>query len=137
MLRPTVLGTAVIIVMTSFSTAFAGDDVLKKGAKHFKKKCKACHLNSPNGPDLTDIIDRKIASVEGFSYSKALKDKGDAGEVWTEENLTAFLTKPSAFAKGTKMGFAGFRKKEKRTKAVIEYLKTLKSAEEPAKEAAE
>lgn len=135
MSRASLLTAALFALMTSIAPAQADDDVIKKGAKLFKKKCKTCHLNSPIGPALTDVVGRKIASVEGFeNYSKALKAKNEAGELWTEDNLKAFLTKPSEFAKGTGMGFAGFKKKKKRTKAVIEYLKTLKSADKPAEE---
>ena len=72
--------------------------------------CKACHSfdkgqPSPIGPNLHDVVGRKIASVEGFNYSPALK--AHAGEVWTYENLDHWITNPQAFASGTAMAFPG------------------------------
>ena len=46
------------------------------------------------------------------------------GTVWTPENLFAFLEKPSAWAPGTTMGFAGLKKPEDRAN-VIAYLDSL------------
>jgi len=88
--------------------AVTGD--AKKGKKVFRK-CKACHVaNSAKnkvGPSLQGIIGSKIASVDGFKYSKAFNE---ADITWTPENLTKFLTKPKAFIKGTKMAFSGLNK---------------------------
>ncbi|MGB1213060.1 MAG: c-type cytochrome [Pikeienuella sp.] len=80
------------------------------GKKVFKK-CKACHeITKPKnkvGPHLVDVIDRPIGSIEGFKYSKPMAAlEGN----WTVEELTAFLTKPRKYLKGTKMSFAGLKK---------------------------
>ena len=71
--------------------------------------CSACHNlkkggGSLIGPDLWNVVDRKKGSVAGFDYSKGLKDKG--GD-WTFDDLNAWLTKPSAYIPGTKMGYPG------------------------------
>lgn len=99
----------------------------KAGEKAFVQ-CKACHsvVKGQNriGPSLAGVAGRKIASASGFSYSAALKGKATAG-AWTDANLDKWLTKPSAFAPGTKMAFAGIVDAKKR-KDVIAYLKTLK-----------
>ena len=60
---------------------------------------------SPIGPNLHNVVGRKIASVEGFNYSPALKAK--AGEDWTYEHLDAMIHKPADFAPGTMMAFPG------------------------------
>ena len=91
------------------------------------KKCTSCHnidKGGPNkvGPNLWNIVNRRIGGAEGFSYSAALKDK--AGEVWSYQNLDAFLAKPKDWAPGTKMAFAGIKKVEQRA-ALIAYLRTL------------
>lgn len=72
--------------------------------------CKACHAfeagaPSPVGPNLHNVVGRKIASVEGFSYSPGLKAK--SGETWTYENLDHFIHKPAEYAPGTMMAFPG------------------------------
>jgi len=94
-----------------------------KGAKVFKK-CKSCHnvdAGGPNGtgPGLYGVVGNDIASHDGFSYSAALNDLSGA---WTYEALDAYLTKPSAYAPGTKMIFVGLKKAEDRA-AVIQYLR--------------
>jgi cytochrome c len=88
--------------------------------------CKACHSfekgePSPIGPNLHDVVGRKIASVEGFNYSPALK--AHAGEVWTYENLNHWITNPQAFASGTIMAFPGFSDAKERAD-VIAFLRT-------------
>jgi cytochrome c len=96
------------------------------------KKCAACHSfekGGPNkvGPDLWGVVNRPIASHEGFSYSEALAGKKD--QVWDYDHLNAFLKSPKEYAPGTKMSFAGLSKDSERA-AVIAYLRTL--ADEPA-----
>ena len=44
--------------------------------------------------------------------------------MWNDETLAAFLAKPKAYIKGTKMSFSGF-KKEEDIAATIEYLKSF------------
>ena len=106
--------------------AMAIDQALAdKGEKVFKK-CKACHkvgdgAKNGSGPQLNGIVGRSVASADGFKYSGAMVDYG--GE-WTPERLAAFIAKPKAEIKGTKMSFAGL-KKEDDVAAVIEYLKTF------------
>lgn len=92
------------------------------------KKCAACHEFTEGGknkvgPALYDIVNRPIASVEGFGYSSALKAYGE-GKTWTYDELNGFLYKPKAHVKGTSMGFAGLKKTDERA-AMIGYLRTL------------
>ncbi len=102
----------------------AGDP--EKGAKVYKK-CIACHMIGENaknriGPELNNIIGRKIAGIEGFSYSKAMQAFAIDNPVWTEELLGEYLKKPAALIKGTRMSFVGLRK-QKDVDNVIAYLK--------------
>jgi len=97
---------------------------LKAGKKIFKK-CAACHKidgKDAVGPHLNGVVNRPRASVEGFTYSDALKAL--AGENWTPENIDAFITKPKDYAPGTKMTFPGLSKPADRVN-VIAYLSTL------------
>ena len=98
--------------------------------------CKACHAfeagaPSPIGPNLHDVVGRKIASVEGFNYSPALK--AHAGEVWSYENLNHWITNPQAFASGTTMAFPGLPDAQQRAD-VIAFLRTKTSNPPPLPE---
>src|SRR5262249_52496230 len=73
------------------------------------------------GPDLYNIVGRKIASTSGFNYSAALKSKNGS---WDFETLNTWLTKPNSFAPGTAMTFAGITNDKQRAD-VIAYLDTL------------
>lgn len=93
---------------------------VEKGAKVFKK-CKACHTvdakaKNRTGPALWSVVDRPIAAVEGFKYSKALKDMSE--QIWDVATLDAYLTKPKAFAPGTRMVFAGLKKETDRANLI-------------------
>lgn len=77
------------------------------GEKEFRK-CKACHMiQSPDGtdivkggkvgPNLYGIVGRKAGTQEGFKYSDALIKLGEAGEVWTTEDLAGYITNPNAY----------------------------------------
>jgi len=98
---------------------------VQRGAE-IAKQCQACHNvqegQGPKvGPDLYGVVGRKIASVEGFNYSSALKAKSGT---WDFDALNTWLTKPSAFAPGTAMTFAGLPS-EKQRADVIDYLDSL------------
>ncbi len=58
---------------------------------------------------------------DGFNYSDALVGMGGA---WDYEALNAFLYKPKAYIKGTKMNFAGLKKPSDRAN-MIAYLRSL------------
>ena len=113
------------LTVTAMMPAIAADGDVAAGEKVFRK-CKACHVldeeKNKVGPHLVAIIDRPVASVEGFKYSKAMKAKGEEGMVWTEETLTEYLKAPRKFIKGTKMAFAGLKKDEDITN-LIAYVK--------------
>ena len=97
------------------------------------KKCVACHTFNEGGankvgPALYNIVNRPIASVDGFGYSGALQAYAE-GKVWDYNELNGFLYKPKSHVKGTSMGFAGVKKTEERA-ALVGYLRSL--AAEPA-----
>ena len=99
------------------------------------RKCQSCHNfgeGEPNkqGPHLYDVVGRLEGSVEDFAYSDALLAHRDAGDIWTYDNLNAFLTKPSDYAPGTKMAFAGIRTAEERAD-ILAYLQSLSAAPVP------
>ena len=110
---------AAALALTAALPAAAQD-----GQALFNAQCKSCHtitgVSSPGGPTLKGVAGRKIASAPGFTYSAGLK--GKAGN-WTDANLDAFLTNPSAYAPGTRM-FPRVAQPAARA-SIIGYLKTL------------
>ncbi len=100
-------------------------DTLKLG-------CIACHSFNQGGkaglgPNLYGVVGGPHAHMVGYEYSSALK--AHAGP-WTYEELDKWLTKPSAYAPGTKMSFAGIPDPNERAD-VIDYLRTNAATPEP------
>jgi cytochrome c len=110
------------IISVPFEELVASADV-KKGAKVFGK-CKACHKisdgNNGTGPHLYEIINREMASINGYNYSTAFKTMTG---IWTKDELNLFLKKPSKYAPGTAMNFAGLAKETDRAN-LVKYLET-------------
>jgi cytochrome c len=107
------------------------------GQAYTKKICVACHnfaegAGAKMGPDLYGVVGRERASMPGYEYSAALK--GKPGK-WTYDTLNEWLYKPSAFAHGTKMAYAGLSDPQLRAD-VIDYLHTLSKTPEPLPTAA-
>lgn len=115
-------------VTPAVKVAAVDPELITAGEKVFRK-CKACHqigagAKNRSGPVLTGIVGQAAGQVEGFKYSKPLMAMAEAGLVWDAENLQAFLAKPKAFMKGTKMSFAGL-KKEADLAAITAYLASI------------
>lgn len=94
------------------------------------KKCLACHTegkDGPNrvGPNLWNIVNRPVASHEGFSYSAAMKEFSQGSSVvWDFDHINQLVTSPKALVKGTAMTFPGLKKEEDRAN-LLAYLRTL------------
>ncbi|MEM7291108.1 MAG: cytochrome c family protein [Pseudomonadota bacterium] len=135
-----------VAVTTGPSLAFDDGDPVK-GESIFKK-CSACHMVGPEaknrvGPVLTGVFGRSAGVVEDYKYGKDIIAAGEAGLVWTEEELFEYLSDPKKYLRAkldnkkakSKMSFK-LRKEEER-KHVIAYLKTFSpEAEGEAEDAA-
>jgi cytochrome c len=102
------------------------DANVQHGEAIFKQQCFTCHTidkGAPNkiGPNQWDLVGRKKASEDGFSYSPAVQKLGGA---WDYEDINRMIFKPQQFARGTKMAFAGLPKEQDRAD-VIAYLRTM------------
>lgn len=110
---------AELSIEEKFAQADAG-----KGERVWSK-CRACHKleagANGTGPYLFGVVGREVDSAEGFSYSGVLEEHAD---VWTPENLYAFLENPRGFAPGTTMSFSGLDSWEDRVN-LIAYLETF------------
>jgi cytochrome c len=106
-------------VVVPIATLLATADPAK-GAEIFKK-CGSCHNAAQGGangigPNLWGIIGNKHAHSPTFAnYSDGMKAMPG---VWDFDAMNAWLTKPSAYVKGTKMNFAGLSKGEDRANLI-------------------
>jgi cytochrome c len=121
-IRKAILFAAVLFAATPVSIALAQGDAAA-GEKAFNK-CKACHTAEQGGanrvgPNLHGVVGRKAGAVDGYSYSKPVKE-GDV--TWTEDNLDKYLTDPKGFIPGNKMAFPGIKNEAERQN-IIAYLK--------------
>lgn len=105
------------------------------------RKCAACHTPDQGGankvgPNLWDIVNRPIASHEGFSYSAAMREFSQGGSVsWDFQHLSEFLKAPRSYVPNTAMAFAGIRNVQEEAN-LLAYLRTLSSNPAPLPEVA-
>jgi len=101
--------------------------------KTVAKKCVACHTFDKGGrngvgPNLWGVVGDEVAHERGgYSFSDGLKKKGGT---WTVDALNEWLWKPQAFAKGTKMTFAGLPSAKERAD-IVAYLNSLSDSPKP------
>lgn len=91
----------------------------------FQQQCALCHSldgSRSQGPSLSGIVGRPAASVQGFQYTKALRE---SGLTWDKATLNTFLENPMAKVPGTMMMNAV--KDPMQRAAVIEFLDSTKA----------
>ncbi|MGB8363104.1 MAG: c-type cytochrome [Rhizomicrobium sp.] len=116
----------VAAVLAMVATAAEAGGNAANGATVFAR-CAICHNNTKGagakiGPDLFGVVGRKAGTEPGFSYSAAMKN---AGFVWTNARLDAYIKAPQQVVLGNKMPFGGLPSAGQRAD-LIAYLDTLK-----------
>ena len=86
--------------------------------------CAPCHAPDQNGvgPKISGVLNRPAGSVEGFRYSRAMKN---SRIIWDEKSLDVYLAEPQKLVPGNLMPFSGIADARKRSD-LIAYLGTLK-----------
>jgi cytochrome c2 len=120
-IAPVVAAVVLAGASAAFSQPVAGERAYQK--------CYSCHATEPGkndltGPSLNRILDRPVASVDGFDYSPALKRFAARNPRWTSILLDRYVTDPEALVPGTSMTFHGIADPEER-RELIRYLRTL------------
>lgn len=92
--------------------------------------CTSCHSYERGeaelvGPPLWGVFGRRIASVEGYDYSPAMKA---ITGTWDRATLDRFLTDTKAFVPGAKMEMGGVRSAADRAR-IIDFLERLRPGE--------
>jgi cytochrome c len=89
--------------------AFAQEGDAAAGEAAFNQ-CATCHhiedasgttlagrANVKTGPNLWHVIGRTAGTVEGFRYRPDIVAAGEAGLVWDQEKITAYIQDPGAY----------------------------------------
>ena len=123
MLRATLVSALTMFVAMPAVAAEEESD----GKVAYNNACRTCHSfkdgDNRLGPTLHGIVGRKAGSIEGFSFSTAMKG---SGITWDEANLSEFIANPDKVVHGNAMKpFGGIADASERQK-IVDYLKTLK-----------
>ena len=108
MLRSALILSATLALGTPAFSESHLSEMAAIGEANFKF-CQSCHVvrddegnvlagrKAKTGPNLYGMIGRTAGTVEGFRYGKSLVAAGEAGLVWDEEQMVAYLLDPKKF----------------------------------------
>lgn len=107
------------------TTESGKEATIKAGHYMFEHRCRSCHADDPAlksyGPSLIGVVGRKAGTVEGFTYSDAMKA---SGLVWNEATLRGWIADNKGLLPGTRMRHVGVTD-PKEQDYLLAYLKTL------------
>lgn len=84
-------------------------------------RCVGCHSLTPDenaelGPHLSALVGRKVASVDGFTYTEAVQA---LDFTWTRERLLSWLEKPQELVPDMCLPFTGITSEEEREALLV------------------
>ena len=125
------LAGAVLALAAGTAQAAARDAVVRGDAnagEAIYARCLACHALAYDrtGPRHCGLFGRRAGSVNGFTYSEAMKR---SKVVWGEKTLDRFLANPLQAVPGTAMGYAGVSDRKERAD-LIAYLEQANASTE-------
>ncbi len=104
-----ILSTAVAVSLLgapAFAGGHEGAGDAEAGEAAFRQ-CQACHVvvdddgetlagrNARSGPNLYGVIGRQAGIVDGFRYSNAMVEAGEAGLIWNEVDFVPYVMDPT------------------------------------------
>lgn len=104
----------------SHATQPPGDP--RRGAQLYEQRCAGCHSPDADrvGPRHNGVVGRRVGSVPGFAYSKAL---AQASFKWDPVSLNAWLSNPEKLLPGQRMDYSVSNASDRAD--LIAYLSTL------------
>ena len=102
-----VFAAGALLAAPAFADGHASGDAAA-GEGEFSQ-CQTCHVvadadgntlagrNARTGPNLYALVGRTAGTVEGFRYSDAMVQAGEAGLVWDEAAFVAYVQDPTAY----------------------------------------
>lgn len=123
-MRALIIGVALLLGPGAEALAAPAQAQVDAGRRLFAR-CTNCHevgagARNGFGPQLNGIVGRKAGSAPAYAYSPALKQ---AGFVWSEQKLVAFIRDSEKVVPGNKMRFLSFMS-EKQAAEIVAYLRT-------------
>jgi cytochrome c len=134
-MRALIIGVALLLgTGTEALAAPAPAQAQVDAGRRLFARCTNCHevgagARNGFGPQLNGIVGRKAGSAPAYAYSPALKQ---AGFVWNEQKLVAFIRDSEKVVPGNKMRFLSFMS-EKQAADIVAYLRTQGVAAGPPK----
>ena len=111
---------AALLLLPVLGTAPA---VAEDAGERLFTPCRACHSLDPTaqglpGPNVGDLIGRKIGGDPAFDYSPVLRKAREDGLRWDATRLNAFLADPAEMFPGLWMSMRGIGDAAKRQSLV-------------------
>ena len=108
-----------LLAATMPNGALAAGDPVR--GEHVFQYCYSCHTVDPNekatlqGPDLVNIVKRRVAGQTGLDYSPAMTAFAERHDVWSEDLLDRYIADPESLVPNTTMNFGGLDDPQERS----------------------
>ena len=111
-------GLLAVALMLALPAAGAWTADAARGKALFGE-CKRCHQVGSGaehriGPHLNDVFGRAAGALADYRYSRAMREAGAGGVVWSETTLDKFISDPSALVPRSRMSFGGMAEADDR-----------------------